>query len=109
MIAEKYMKNKYIDNNDTNHDGEAAKDVYVFESWIKDSENDKSTDYGYGDLPVGTWFVSMKVRNDEVWKQVKEGKLNGFSVSGYFEEVAQFCMEEMFLKQVAEILKNIED
>ena len=109
MIAEKYMKNKYIDNNDTNHDGEAAKDVYVIESWIKDSENDKSTDYGYGDLPVGTWFVSMKVRNDEVWKQVKEGKLNGFSVSGYFEEVAQFCMEEMFLKELADLLKNIKD
>ena len=109
MIAEKYMKNKYIDNNDTNHDGEAAKDVYVIESWIKDSENDKSTDYGYGDLPVGTWFVSMKVKNDEVWKQVKEGKLNGFSVSGYFEEVAQFCMEEMFLKELADLLKNIKD
>jgi hypothetical protein len=109
MIAEKYMKNKYIDNNDTNHDGEAAKDVYVIESWIKDSENDKSTDYGYSDLPVGTWFVSMKVKNDEVWKQVKEGKLNGFSVSGYFEEVAQFCMEEMFLKELADLLKNIKD
>jgi hypothetical protein len=109
MIAEKYMKNKYIDNNDTNHDGEAAKDVYVIESWIKDSENDKSTDYGYGDLPVGTWFVSMKVKNDEVWRQVKEGKLNGFSVSGYFEEVAQFCMEEMFLKELADLLKNIKD
>jgi hypothetical protein len=109
MIAEKYMKNKYIDNNDTNHDGEAAKDVYVIESWIKDSENDKSTDYGYGDLPVGTWFVSMKVKNDEVWRQVKEGKLNGFSVSGYFEEVAQFCMEEMFLKELSDLLKNIKD
>lgn len=109
MIAEKYMKNKYIDNNDTNHDGEAAKDVYVIESWIKESENDKSTDFGYGDLPVGTWFVSMKVKNDEVWKQVKDGKLNGFSVSGYFEEVAQFCMEEMFLKELAQLLGKIGD
>jgi hypothetical protein len=109
MIAEKYMKNKYIDNNDQMHDGKAVKDVYVVESWIKESENDKSTDYGYGDLPIGTWFVSMKVNNPDIWAKVKEGYLNGFSVSGYFEEVAQFCMEEMFLKQVAEILKNIKD
>ena len=109
MIAEKYMRNKYIDNNDQMHDGKAVKDVFVVESWIKESENDKSTDYGYGDLPIGTWFVSMKVNNPDIWKKVKEGFLNGFSVSGYFEEVAQFCMEEMFLKQVAEILKNVED
>jgi hypothetical protein len=109
MIAEKYMRNKYIDNNDQMHDGKAVKDVYVVESWIKESENDKSTDYGYGELPIGTWFVSMKVNNPDIWAKVKEGFLNGFSVSGYFEEVAQFCMEEMFLKQVAEILKNVKD
>jgi len=109
MIAEKYMRNKYIDNNDEMHNGKAVSDVYVVESWIKESENDKSTDFGYGDLPVGTWFVSMKVRNNETWDKVKEGKLNGFSVSGYFEEVAAFCREEMFLQQVAQILKNIED
>lgn len=107
MIAEKYMKNKYTDNNDKNHDGKAVEDVYVIESWIKEDMEDKSNKYGYEDLPIGTWFVSMKVKNDEVWNMVKEGKLNGFSVSGYFEEIAEFCKEEMFLRQVADILKNI--
>lgn len=109
MIAEKYMRNKYIDNNDLMHDGNAVKDVYVIESWIKEDDNDKSTKYGYGELPVGTWFVSMKVKNPKVWEAVKSGQLNGFSVSGYFEEVAEFCKEEMFLRQVVEILKNIKD
>jgi hypothetical protein len=106
MIAEKYMRNKLIDNNDQMHDGKAVKDVHVLESWIKESENDKSTDYGYGELPVGTWFVSMKVNNDEIWEKVKSGKLNGFSVSGFFSEEAAFSKEEMFLYQVAEILKK---
>jgi hypothetical protein len=109
MIAEKYMKNKYIDNNDQMHDGKAVKDVYVIESWIKEDEQDKSNKYGYNDLPVGTWFVSMKVKNPDIWSKVKEGKLNGFSVSGFFEEVASFCREEMFLQQVAQILKNIKE
>ena len=106
MIAEKYMRNKYIDNNDEMHNGKAVSDVYVIESWIKESENDKSTDFGYGELPVGTWFVSMKVRNNETWEKIKRGELRGYSVSGYFEEVATFCREEMFLQQVAEILKK---
>lgn len=110
MIAEKYMRNKYLDNNDINHNGKAAQDVYVIESWIKEDENDKSTKYGFGDLPVGSWFVSMKVKNDEVWEKVKKGELNGFSVSGFFEEVERFKREQkelMFLKELAEILKGV--
>ena len=109
MIAEKYMKNKYIDNNDENHDGKAVKDVYVIESWIKEDEHDKSNKYGFESLPIGSWFVSMRVKNDEIWKRVKEGELNGFSVSGFFEEVADFCKEEIFLRQVANILKKIKE
>ena len=110
MIAEKYMKNQYTRNNDLMHDGKAVRDVYVIESWIKEDENDKSVKYGYGDAPIGSWFISMKIgktpKGDEVWNQVKEGKLNGFSVSGYFEEVQAFSREEMFLYKVAEILKK---
>jgi len=109
MIAQKYMKNKYTDNNDQMHDGEAVKDVYVVESWIKESENDKSTDYGFSELPVGTWFVSMKINNPEIWNKVKDHQLNGFSVSGFFEEVAAFKKEEIFLEKVAEILMNIKE
>jgi len=109
MIADKYMRNKYIDNNDTEHNGKAASDVYVIESWIKEDDNDKSAKYGFGDLPIGTWFVAMKVRNAKVWQEIKDKKLNGFSVSGYFEEVAAFCREEMFLQQVIEILNNVQD
>jgi hypothetical protein len=109
MIASKYMKNKYTDNNDMMHDGEAVPDVYVVESWIKESNNDKSSDYGFSELPVGTWFVSMKINNPEIWAKVKEHQLNGFSVSGYFEEVAEFKREQAFLQKVADILSNIED
>ena len=98
-----------VDNNDTEHNGKAVKDVYVMESWIKEDSEDKSNKYGYNDLPIGTWFVSMKIKNDEIWKQVKDGILNGFSVSGYFEEVAEFKMEEMFLEQLAQILKNVKE
>jgi hypothetical protein len=113
MIADKYMRNQYTRNNDLMHDGTAVPDVYVSESWIKEDSNDKSVKYGYSDLPVGTWFVSMKVaktpEGDKVWNMVKEGKLNGFSVSGYFEEVAQFSKEEMFLYKLVEVLKEIKE
>jgi len=107
MIMEKYMRNKYTDNNDTEHDGKAADDVYVIESWIKEDKEDKSNKYGFEDLPIGTWFVSMKVRNDEVWQKIKNKELNGFSVSGYFEEIEQFYREQEFLREVAKIIKDL--
>ena len=58
----------------------------VVESWlIEDKEKDKSRKYGF-DLPLGTWMVSMKVNNDEVWQKVKAKEVKGFSIEGYFVE-----------------------
>jgi len=112
-IMRKYMRNKYTDNNDLDHDGKAVRDVYVIESWIvEDEKHDKSRKYGF-DVPVGSWLVSMKIaetpKGDLIWERVKKGELNGFSVSGYFEEVAAFAKEEMFLKKVVDILKSVKD
>ena len=110
MIAEKYMRNQYTRNNDLMHNGKAVSDIYVIESWIKESMDDKSSKYGYGALPVGSWFVSMKIpktpAGDKVWAQVKDGTLNGFSVSGYFDEIAKFTKEDMFLHKLSELLSK---
>ena len=46
---------------------------------------DKSRLYGY-DLPKGTWMVSMKINNDELWSKVKDGSLRGLSIEGYFTD-----------------------
>ena len=59
-----------------------ADNVAVVESWIKLSENDKSVEYGL-DAPIGTWFISAKVDNDDLWAKVKNGELNGFSVEAF--------------------------
>jgi len=63
---------------------EKVSGVHTVESWIvEDSKNDKSNLYGY-ELPKGTWFVSMRVNNDEVWQRIKSGELKGLSIEGYF-------------------------
>jgi TusA-related sulfurtransferase len=61
----------------------------VVESWIVESEKDKTRHYDM-EVPVGTWVVSMKVLNDEVWNDyVKTGKVKGFSIEGYFADKAE--------------------
>ena len=109
QIAEKFMRKGYtVDGqHDVEHRGPGEKDVFVTESWIiEDPENDKSRMYGFYDLPKGTWMVKMKVLNNGVWKEIKEGKLNGFSVSGFFEEYEVESRSTEFLKELAKILRK---
>lgn len=65
----------------------------VVESWIIDNPGmDKSKQYGFS-LPKGTWMISMKIEDENVWKQVKEGKYKGFSIEGYFADKLEMSGE----------------
>ena len=84
IAADLFLKKDKASKNNVNHVPMYSDKLHVMESWIKESDNDKSTDYGYKDLPVGTWFVSMKVDDVDTWNRIKSGELNGFSVEGAF-------------------------
>ena len=79
----------------------------VVESWIVESEKDKSQAYGLN-VPEGTWMVSMKVYNDEVWESyVKTGKVKGFSIEGYFADKVNMSKQIDEDKKSQEILDAI--
>jgi len=80
-------------------------DVTLVESWIvKDPDNDKSNAMGYS-VPVGTWMVSMKINNDEVWNElVKTSKVRGFSIEGYFVEKFSVQKEKLIENEESRIL-----
>jgi hypothetical protein len=80
-------------NNATYEHDKKLSGMSVVESWIiEDEKKDKSAKYGFS-LPVGTWMISMKVNNDEVWKDVKEGKVKGFSIEGYFADKYEMSLK----------------
>jgi hypothetical protein len=75
-------------------------------------EKDKSAAYGLNDV-VGTWYVAMKVDNDEIWNEyVKTGRVKGFSIEGFFAdkstEMAKMSKDEVILAKLKELLSNIE-
>ncbi len=74
-------------NNSTLEHEETLEDLSVVESWIiEDDKADKSRAYGLN-LPVGTWMVSVKVNNDEIWQEfVKTERVKGFSIEGFFTD-----------------------
>lgn len=91
-------------NNSTLEHEEKLTGLSVVESWIvEDKDKDKTALYGI-DAPVGTWMVSMKVYNEEVWQEfVKSGKVKGFSIEGYFSNKAQLSKE----KEAEDVLNTI--
>jgi|TARA_R100001460_G_scaffold59716_1_gene99641 hypothetical protein len=74
----------------------ALNGLSVVESWlVEDDEKDKSRIYGL-DVPVGTWMVSMKVNNDDIWNNyVKTNKVKGFSIEGFFVDKVDFSAQEI--------------
>ena len=57
--------------------------------------------------PRGTWMCSMKIEDEAIWQKIKEGKLNGYSVQGYFLEKAKFNTDNIkILGEIKDILKQ---
>lgn len=80
-MAKDFMTNYRQHNITLGHESEAS-EVCIVESWIKeDLKLDKSVALGLNEsLPVGTWFVGMRVNNVDTWERIKSGELRGFSV-----------------------------
>lgn len=100
-IAQKFFKLRNAHEVNKDHKENKAEDTYIFESWIV-GENDKSQLLGF-DVPKGTWMVSMKVENEELWNQIKSGKYRGFSIEGLFK----FKRSSRLVKQERLLRRNL--
>lgn len=96
-MAINFMKN-YRQYNVTLQHEENATGIWLAEQWIKsDMYNDKSIAIGLNkDLPVGTLFQSYYCDSNDLWNELKEGDMRGFSI----EAVCDFSkFEKQFNKQ----------
>ena len=96
-------------NNATLEHKEKLNGMSVGESWVIDNPKmDKSKEYGFN-LPKGTWMISMKVNNEDIWNDVKAGKVKGFSIEGYFADKYEMSQEkderEEIINQLKQLLK----
>ncbi len=86
------------------------KGTTIVESWIVESEKDKSRHYGLN-VPVGTWMVSMKIDDDDLYAKAKSGEVKGFSIEGYFADRYDMSKDDSFedlqKQMVVEELKEL--
>jgi hypothetical protein len=78
--------------------------VFMFESYITDTERGILAPKGYEDTPDGSWFGSFKVENNEVWENRHAFK--GFSVEGLFGMKNTGTELEVALAGLADDLTN---
>jgi len=92
--SELFLMKANQNNATLEHEKKMLDGMSVVESWIiEDEKQDKSAKYGFN-LPKGTWMISMKVNNDEIWNKVKAGEVKGFSIEGYFVDKYEMSLQE---------------
>lgn len=104
--SELFLMRSNQNNATYEHEREMLKGMSVVESWIiEDEKTDKSRLYNFN-LPKGTWMISMKVNNDEIWKSVKDGEVKGFSIEGHFADKYEMSIQkEQIINKLKELLK----
>ena len=110
--SQRYLMNGYQGNSTLEH-SRNLEGLTLVESWIVEDEvHDKSRKYGLN-APIGTWMGTMKVNNENIWNDfVKEGKVKGFSIEGFFAdkiETSKMNKEQksdLLLSKITSILKG---
>lgn len=92
-IVEKYSKENLLNSVDLQHDGEMVDGVTMIEYYIKDSSKGINPK-GFEDVSDGSLFVTYKVRNEDVWKRIKDGDVRGFSI--------EICTDSEFVSMIQE-------
>jgi hypothetical protein len=103
-FSQNFFQSGFQLNSKLEHD-EPIEGVTFVESWLVENPKiDKSAAFGL-EYPRGSWLVSMKVDNDDIWNNyIKTGELKGFSIDGMVE------LEEVNFKsniQMSKSNKNI--
>lgn len=105
--SELFLMRANQNNATLEHEKKMLEGMSVVESWIiEDEKLDKSVKYGFS-LPKGTWMISMKVNNDEIWNKVKAGEVKGFSIEGYFVDKYEMSLQENEEQEMIEKIKDL--
>ena len=93
IMAEKYLKDGFQNNVDTNHNFSLVEGVNMVQFFIKDAENGINPK-GFEEYADGSLFADFNIHNDEIWNEIKEGTFKGFSLAGVFDPVKTFSSQE---------------
>lgn len=93
-MVERYSKNQLLNSVNIEHnDNQFVEGVTMIESYFIDHERG-IIPAEFSNIPDGSWIVSFKVNNKDVWDLIKEGEVKGFSIQGFFNYGDEISMNE---------------
>ena len=104
-IVNKFMKEGLTNQTNLMHDS-TAEGVYIIESLIIDKKRGVLPPENFEKVPDGSWWGSMRVENDDIWQQVKDGTFKGFSVEGIFSSSKELDLQTRIIAKIREVIKN---
>lgn len=105
-IVVKFFKKGYANNLNEMHN-EMLQGLTIFESFISDESRGILPMKGFENTPQGSWFISAKVDNEEVWAKVKDGTFKGFSIQGDMALKKKGLTVEQALEKINCILNEV--
>lgn len=105
-IVEKYFKDGNNNNINLEHEN-----VFTPATMIESIISKEDNYLGFNNVPAGSWFITMKIHDKQIWQDIKEGKYQGFSLEGWFNEVLGLSKEgtdptEEFLESLLVIFNS---
>ena len=106
-LLKNFFKNSNHIGSTTNHNGKVDKECYFFESWkVLDPECDKAKLMGL-QVSKGDIVLGQHLENKEAWKEIKDGKVKGFSFEAFLEPVLINNKTEKTTEEVDARIKKI--
>ena len=105
VMAEKMLLDGTFNAIDLQHSFNLVEGVNLIELFIKSEQKGINPSY-LENVPDGSLIANYKVHNEEIWKAIKSGELNGFSLSGLFELIGNET-EEQELEDILNSLKKL--
>jgi len=109
-IVEKFSAKGFLQKFNLFHDDKLqVSDVTIFNSFVTDTTMGIQPPTGFEDAAEGSWFISAKVNNPDVWDAVKTGVIKGFSVEGLFSYLPVKLTKAQALGQLEKFINNLDE
>ena len=108
LMAEKWLKEGLQSNVNLQHNpNNYVNDVLLKEVYFKDTAKGINPK-GFEDIEEGSLFATYHILNEDVWKSIKNGEFNGFSLEGVFNFDITPSEEDKEYDEIMSMLDRIE-
>ena len=103
-----YARRGNYNNVNIEHNGaNVVNDIYMIHSYQVDNEKGLTAPARFENVNDGSWIVSYKTQNTDLYNRAKSGEWTGFSIEGDFILEHIGYTEEMMMAQIKEEIEDL--